>query len=232
MSHHYLRFTAVSYRYPDGHLALDGVTFEISHGEKVALLGRNGAGKSTLLLHVNGLLSPESGEVNVGGLPVTRSTVGDVRRSVGMVFQNPDDQLFMPTVAEDVAFGPANMRLPADEIARRVAGALAMVDALDLARRSPMRLSGGQKRRVAIATVLSMQPDMLVLDEPTAELDRPSRRELIDLLNGFGHTCLIATHDIDLALSLCPRALLIDAGKIVADGATRHVISSNRRLFF
>ena len=162
MSHHFIRFSHVSYTYPSGTKALDDVSFLITHGEKVALLGANGAGKSTLLLHTNGLLLAQEGEVNVGDVPVTRKTLPLVRQSVGLVFQNPDDQLFMPTVEEDVSFGPANMRLPDAEIERRVEVALDRVGALDLRRRAPSELSGGQKRRVAIATVLSMEPSILV----------------------------------------------------------------------
>ncbi|MDE5555648.1 MAG: energy-coupling factor ABC transporter ATP-binding protein, partial [Muribaculaceae bacterium] len=170
MSHHYIRFNDVHFTYPNGYEALKGVSFLITHGEKVALLGLNGAGKSTVLLHTNGLLMPTSGEVNVGDIPVTKKTLPIVRQSVGMVFQNADDQLFMLTVEEDVAFGPLNMGLDGAEVDRRVVSALESVGASDLRTRSPFRLSGGQKKRVAIATVLSMEPSILVMDEPTAEL--------------------------------------------------------------
>nr|MDE6342875.1 energy-coupling factor ABC transporter ATP-binding protein [Muribaculaceae bacterium] len=191
MSHHYIQFSDVTYAYPDGTRALDHVSFLITHGEKVALLGLNGAGKSTLILHTNGILMPESGEVNVGDVPVCRKTLTLVRRSVGLVFQNSDDQLFMPTVEEDVAFGPLNMRLPVEEVDRRVDDALEAVGALDLRHRNPATLSGGQKKAVAIATVLSMGPSILVLDEPTSDLDCAARRRLINLLKGFDHTLLI-----------------------------------------
>lgn len=217
MSHHYIQFKDVDYSYPGGKKALDGVSFRINHGEKVALLGVNGAGKSTLLLHTNGLLLPQRGEVNVGDVPVRKKTLPIVRQNVGMVFQNPDDQLFMSTVEEDVAFGPANMGLPDEEIRRRVSSALRAVGAEDLANRSPWQLSGGQKRRVAIATVLSMEPNILVLDEPTSNLDWSARRQLIGLLKGFDHTILVATHDLAMVNELCGRILVIDHGRIIAD---------------
>lgn len=224
MSHHYIKFTDVHFSYPDGYEALRGVSFNISHGERVALLGRNGAGKSTLILMTNGLLMPTSGEVNIGGIPITKRTLMQVRQSVGMVFQNPDDQLFMPTVEEDVAFGPLNMNLPYEEVERRVVEALTSVKALNLRKKSPMQLSGGQRRRVAIATVLSMEPAILVLDEPTANLDFISRRDLIDLLKGFTHTQLIATHDLDMVRELCGRTIVLDEGKIIADGQTSDIL--------
>lgn len=230
MSHHYIRFTNVSYRYPNGHEALHDVSFLITHGQKVALLGLNGAGKSTLMQHVNGLLLPTSGEVNVGDVPVTKKTLKLVRRAVGMVFQNPDDQLFMPTVEEDVAFGPLNMGLPREEVERRVAVALEVTGASDLRKRAPYELSGGQKRRVAIATVLSMEPDILVMDEPTSDLDIKGRQSFIDMVQAFSHTILLATHDLDLARTLCPTAILLDKGTIIAQGPTEEVIGKLKRV--
>lgn len=225
MSHHYLQFNDVRYSYPGGHEALRGVSLRITHGEKVALVGANGAGKSTLLLHTNGLLMPTSGEVVLGGITLTRKTLRLIRQSVGLVFQNPDDQLFMPTVEEDVAFGPSNMGLTPAEIERRVTDALAAVGALDLRKASPFRLSGGQKKRVSMATVLSMEPAVLVLDEPTANLDPRARRQTIDLVGAFRHTTLIATHDMEMVLELCPRTLVMQHGRIVADGPTEEVFS-------
>lgn len=223
MSHHFLRFIDVHYTYPNGYEALKGVDFFISHGEKVALFGLNGAGKSTILLHTNGLLLPTSGEVNVGGIPVTKKTLRTVRQSVGMVFQNADDQLFMSTVEEDVAFGPLNMGLEGEEVERRVTAALDMVGASDLRSRSPFRLSGGQKKRVAIATVLSMEPSVLVMDEPTAELDLEARKQVCDIVKAFHHTCLIATHDMALARELCERAIVITDGRVTADGPVEEI---------
>ena len=223
MSHHYLRFDDVHYRYPNGYEALCGVSFRITHGEKVALVGANGAGKSTLLLHTNGLLMPSQGGVVLGGIALTRRTLPLVRQSVGLVFQDSDNQLFMPTVEEDVAFGPSNMRLEPEEIRRRVTEALDAVGALHLRGASPFRLSGGQKKRVAIATVLAMEPSVLVMDEPTSNLDPRARRQIIDLIRRFSHTTLIATHDLEMVLDLCDRTIVMKEGRIVADGSTRHV---------
>lgn len=223
MSHHYLRFDDVHYRYPNGYEALCGVSFRITHGEKVALVGANGAGKSTLLLHTNGLLMPSQGGVVLGGIALTRRTLPLVRQSVGLVFQDSDNQLFMPTVEEDVAFGPSNMRLEPEEIRRRVTEALDAVGALDLRGESPFRLSGGQKKRVAIATVLAMEPSVLVMDEPTSNLDPRARRQIIDLIRRFSHTTLIATHDMEMVLDLCDRTIVMKEGRIVADGSTQHV---------
>lgn len=223
MSHHYLTFRDVHYSYPTGYEALRGVSLRITHGEKVALVGANGAGKSTLLLHTDGLLLPARGEVVVGGITLTRKTLPFVRQAVGLVFQNPDDQLFMPTVEEDVAFGPANMGLTGEEIERRVTAALGAVGALHLRKASPYRLSGGQKKSVSIATVLSMEPSVLVLDEPTANLDPHARRQTIELIRRFSHTTLVATHDMEMVLELCPRTIVMRGGEIVADDSTRRI---------
>lgn len=225
MSHHYLEFNDVHYRYPNGHEALQGVSFRLTHGEKAALVGMNGAGKSTLLLHTNGLLMPTRGEVVLGGIALTRKTLRIVRQSVGLVFQDPDNQLFMPTVEEDVAFGPANMGLTPQEIEQRVTQALEAVGALDLRKAAPYRLSGGQKKSVSIATVLSMEPSVLVLDEPTSALDPRARRQIIDRIRQFRHTTLIATHDMELVLELCPRTLVMKSGRIAADGDTPAIFS-------
>lgn len=217
MSHHFLSFDAVRYRYPNGREALRGVSFRLTHGEKAALVGMNGAGKSTLLLHTNGLLLPTSGRVVMGGMTVTRRTLPLVRQAVGLVFQDADNQLFMPTVEEDVAFGPANMGLTSEEIEQRVEEALAAVGASDLRKAAPYQLSGGQKKRVSIATVLAMQPSVLVMDEPTSMLDPRARRQTVELIRRFSHTTLIATHDMELAAELCGRILVMKEGEIVAD---------------
>lgn len=230
MSHHFLQFDRVHYRYPNGYEALHGVTFRLTHGEKTALVGANGAGKSTLLLHTDGLLLPTSGQVVVGGIAITPKTLRLVRQSVGLVFQDPDNQLFMPTVEEDVAFGPANMGLTREEIERRVAAALEAVGALHLRKSAPYHLSGGQKKSVSIATVLAMEPSILVLDEPTSNLDPRARRLIIEQLRGFGHTTLIATHDMEMVLELCDRTLVMQQGRIVADGPTREVFSDLKLL--
>ncbi len=207
----------LSYAYPDGQQALRNVSFAIGPGESVGLIGSNGAGKSTLLLHLNGVLRPTAGEIRIHDLSVMAANLAEVRQRVGMVFQDPDDQLFMTTVQDDVAFGPLNMGLPLGEVQARVAQALATVGATHLATRAPYRLSGGEKRLVAIAGVLAMSPSILVLDEPSAGLDPAARRRLIQLLAGIEHTRLIATHDLDLVLDLCQRVLVMREGVIEAD---------------
>ncbi len=224
MSHHFIEFKNVHYKYSNGYEALRGISFRITHGEKVALLGLNGAGKSTILLHTNGLILPTSGEVNIGGIPVAKKTSVVVRRAVGMLFQNPDDQLFMPTVEEDVAFGPLNMGLEQQEVERRVRIALERVGMEGLGKRAPFQLSGGQKKSIALATILSMEPDILVMDEPTSELDLVARRKVADVISSFDHTCLIATHDLELAKELCRRSILVEHGKVILDGATEEVV--------
>ena len=225
MSHHIVDVEDLHYRYADGTAALRGISFSIHHGESVAIVGANGAGKSTLLLHLNGYLTPQQGQVRIGDFPLTKATVQDIRRTVGMVFQDPDDQLFMPTVAEDVAFGPLNLGFPPEEVEQRVTAALQQVDALHLRDRPPHRLSGGEKRAVAIASVLSMSPDILVMDEPTTGLDPRARRLLIERLASFQHTKIIATHDLDLVLDLCRRTIVIHDGRVTADGPTETIFN-------
>lgn len=220
MSHHIIEINNLEYAYPDGTLALRGVSFRITHGESVALIGANGAGKSTLLLHLNGCLIPTKGSVRIGDIPIIKTTLPSIRRTVGMVFQNPDDQLFMPTVYDDVAFGPLNLGLPVEEVEKRVQNALALVGLEHVKEKSPCRLSEGQKRSITIATVLSMSPNILVMDEPSSNLDPKSRRNLINLLKTFTHTKIIATHDLDMVLDLCERTIILHQGQIVADGAT------------
>jgi cobalt/nickel transport system ATP-binding protein len=230
MSHHIIEATDLHYVYPDGTAALEGVSFRITHGESVAIVGANGAGKSTLLLHFNGHFLASKGALNVGGCVISKKTVPIARRAVGMTFQNPDDQLFMPTVFEDVAFGPLNLDLPADEIERRVEQALQIVGAAHLRNRPPYRLSGGEKRAVAIATVLSMSPDILVMDEPTSNLDPKARTRLIALLKTFTHSKIIATHDLDMALDVCERTLILKRGRVIADGPTSRLLLDERLL--
>ena len=208
----------VAYAYPDGHAALQGVSFTIQPGASVALIGGNGAGKSTLLLHLNGVLLPQRGEVRIDDVPVTRASLATIRQRVGLIFQDADDQLFMPTVFDDVAFGLAREKLSADMLEARVMQALDTVGAGHLRERPPYRLSGGEKRAVAIAGILAMQPSLLVMDEPNSNLDPAARRRLIRLLAGLGHTQIIATHDLDLVLDLCSRVLILHQGRIVADG--------------
>ncbi|MGE5764710.1 MAG: energy-coupling factor ABC transporter ATP-binding protein [Mycobacterium leprae] len=215
----------LSFAYPDGRRALSGVTLVVRPGERVALLGPNGAGKTTLALQLNGILRPGRGSVTVAGLPVVPDTVLEIRRRVGIVFQDPDDQLFMPTVREDVAFGPANLGVRGDELDERVREALDRVGMLAYRDRPPHHLSFGQRRRVAVATVLAMRPEILVLDEPSSNLDPASRRELAEIVLDLGLTTLMVTHDLPYALQLCPRSVLLDEGVIVADAATRDLFA-------
>jgi cobalt/nickel transport system ATP-binding protein len=222
-----LEVVGLSYAYPDGHHALRGVDLHVHHGERVALLGPNGAGKTTLLLHLNGILQPDAGSVRVAGLEVRDEHVLEVRRRVGLVFQDPDDQLFMPTVGQDVAFGPANFGLEGEELEGRVSEALGAVSMLEAVDRAPHHLSYGERRRVAIATVLAMHPEILVLDEPTSNLDPASRRELIDVLLGLPITQLVVTHDLPFALELCPRAMVMDEGAIVAGDDTVGILTDD-----
>ncbi len=218
------------FAYPDGHPALDGLSLEVEHGERVAVLGPNGAGKSTLTLHLNGILEPQRGRVEISGLPVTRAHIREVRRRVGVVFQDPDDMLFMPTVGQDVAFGPANFGCGEAEVAQRVLRALDMVGMSSYADRPPHHLSFGQRKRVAIAAVLSMGPEILVLDEPSSNLDPRSRREFGEILAKLEQTMLLVTHDLPYALGLCDRAVVIDRGRIVADGPIRDVLADDALL--
>ncbi len=219
-----LCFQEVWFTYPGGTRALSGVDLAVLAGQKVALLGPNGAGKSTLMLHANGILEPTAGRVLVGPTPVERSTLRAVRSRVGLVFQDPDDQLFMTSVADDVAFGPRNMGLAPGEVCCRVDVALQAVGLAEVACRPGPDLSFGQKKRVALATVLSMDPELLVLDEPTSNLDPRARRAMIELLAGLSATMLVATHDMDLAWELCPRAVILDEGRVAADGATQDLL--------
>ncbi len=211
--------------YPDGREALSGVSMRVEPGERVALLGPNGAGKTSLVLQLNGVLTPSAGSVLIGGIQVGRRTLMEIRRRVGVVFQDPDDQLFSPTVGRDVAFGPAHLGLSGAALKARVTEALSYVSLVDAADRPPHRLSLGERRRAAVATVLAMHPQVLVLDEPTANLDPAARREFADLIKRLGMTTLLVTHDLPYALELCPRALVIDHGQIVADGPTRQLLA-------
>ncbi len=214
----------LTFAYPDGHPALDRVNLTIEHGERVAVLGPNGAGKTTLVLHLNGIHTATSGEVLISGLTVAKPQLKEIRRRVGIVFQDPDDQLFMPTVRDDVAFGPANLGLRGDELDQRVDEALAAVGMADCADRPPHHLSFGQRRRVAAATVLAMRPDILVLDEPSSNLDPAARREFADIVRSLDMTTLMVTHDLPYALELCERAVILDHGRVVADGPTRDLL--------
>ena len=215
----------LSFSYPDGRSALSGVSLRVEPGERVALLGPNGAGKTSLVLQLNGVLTPSGGSVRIGGVALSRRTLAEVRRRVGVVFQDPDDQLFTPTVGRDVAFGPAHLGLTGDALAERVTEALSYVGLADAADRPPYRLSLGERRRAAVATVLAMHPEVLVLDEPTSNLDPAGRREFADLVKRLSMTTLLVTHDLPYALELCPRSVVLDHGQIVADGPTQEVLA-------
>jgi cobalt transport protein ATP-binding subunit len=216
--------------YPDGFEALKGLDLSIAAGEKVALVGPNGAGKSTLMLHLNGIHEPTHGTVRIGDTVVDRSSVRRIRAKVGLVFQDPDDQLFSPTVFEDVAFGPLHMGMPEAEIHGRVERALEAVGMSGFERRMPHRLSLGQRKRVALATVLSMDPEVLVFDEPSAGLDPRGRRELIGVLEGLAQTLLVSTHDMRLVDEVFPRTVVMDDGRIVADGLTGAILGDDKFL--
>ncbi len=218
------------FSYPDGFEALRGIDIAIPAGEKVAIVGPNGAGKSTLLLHLNGTYQATHGAVRIGGTVVDRSSVKRIRARVGLVFQDPDDQLFSPTVFEDVAFGPLHMGMPEDEIHTRVERALAAVGMSGSERRIPHRLSLGQRKRVALATVLSMDPEVLVFDEPSAGLDPRGRRELISILRGLPQTTLVSTHDMRLVAQVFERTVVMDDGVIVGDGPTSVVLADEQLL--
>jgi len=217
------------FHYPDGHTALQGVTLKLCKGDKVALVGPNGAGKSTLMLHLNGILAGE-GDVSIGGLRIERDNLPAIRAMVGLVFQSPDDQLFSPTVFEDVAFGPLHMGLPEDEVHERVDEALEMVRMSKYRDRLSHHLSVGEKKRIAIATVLSMRPQILVLDEPSAGLDPRARRSLINLLRELPITMLVSSHDLLMVRELFPRMVIMDEGKIVADGPTDELMEDEALL--
>ncbi|MFD9741041.1 energy-coupling factor ABC transporter ATP-binding protein [Umezawaea sp. NPDC059074] len=220
----------LAYAYPDGHQALYGVNLRVQPGERVALLGPNGAGKTTLVMHLNGVITGGSGRIEVAGLPVDKANLKEIRRRVGVVFQDPDDQLFMPTARQDVAFGPANFGLRGADLDERVRKALDAVGMADFADRSPLHLSGGQRRRVALATVLACDPEILVLDEPSANLEPVARRELAEVLLGLNRTMLMVTHDLPYALQLCTRSVVIDEGVVVADGPTREILADTALL--
>lgn len=223
-----IQINNVKYKYNDGREALKGINFYISEGEAVGIIGANGAGKSTLLLNIMGALFPSEGEILVKGMTITKKNLPKIREAIGMVFQNPDDQLFMNTVYEDIAFGPRNYKVPEKEISKRVKEALEIVGAVHLIDRPPYKLSGGEKGRVAIATVLAMKPEILIMDEPTSALDPKSRRKLINLLKELNYTKIITTHDLDMVLDLCNRTIVLKDGQVVADGDTKTILSDSK----
>lgn len=219
------------YSYPDGHEALRGVSFSLAPGERVALIGPNGAGKSTLLLHLNGLLPDRAATepaISVDGLPLVEGNLPEVRRRVGLLFQDPDDQLFCPTVWEDVAFGPQQLGVREPELSRLVRDSLEQVALAGFEERLPHHLSRGEKRRVCLAGLLACDARLLVLDEPTSDLDPRGRRELMVLLTRLAVGQLIATHDLEFVVETCPRAIVLDGGRIVADGPSRELLDDER----
>ena len=219
----------LAFAYPDGNQALFGVNLKVRKGERVALLGPNGAGKTTLVMHLNGILNTTHGKVYVAGKLVDsqdKEGLKQIRSKVGIVFQDPDDQLFMPTVGQDVAFGPYNMGLRDSALENVVTQALNMVGMLEYKDRPPHHLSFGQRRRVAVATVLAMKPEILVLDEPSSNLDPASRRELAEILRSLDITIIMVTHDLPYAFELCERALILSGGIIAADGKTKEILGN------
>ena len=220
----------LSFTYPDGHQALKGLNLAVERGECLGLVGPNGAGKSTLLLHLNGLIPSPSGAVRILGEAINKQSLPKVRQKVGLVFQNPDDQLFCPTLFEDVAFGPLNSQVPAEEVPGRVAQALKKVGLEGFEQRSPHHMSVGEKRKASLATILSMDPEIIVLDEPSSNLDPRSRKELIRLLASFTETRIVATHDLDMVLQLCDRVALMDQGAVVALGLPEEILSDEKLL--
>jgi cobalt/nickel transport system ATP-binding protein len=227
----FLEVRNLCYHYADGTQAINDVSFSVEQGECAAIIGPNGAGKSTVLLHLNGLLpdsTDNSGTVTVDGVTVSRSTVLEIRRKVGLLFQDPDDQLFCPTVFEDVAFGPQQFGLSGEALARRVSQSLAQVQLAGFEKRSPHRLSGGEKRRVCLAGVLACEPSVLVLDEPTSGLDPRGKREFKALIRAMAVTKIIATHDLEMVVELCSHTIVVDGGKVVAEGDTIELLNNEK----
>ncbi len=226
MSHHRIETRNLHYIYPDGHEAIKDISFTIYHGESVGIIGANGSGKSTLLLLIMGILFPDKGEVKVGDVAVTKKNLEMIRQRLGLVFQDSDDQLFMTTVYDDVAFGPRNYNLDENEVKTRVEEALEMVGISHLINRAPFKLSGGEKRAAAIASVLSMKPDVLIMDEPTSGLDPKSRRRLINILKSFSHTKIVTSHDLDMVMETCDRIIVMKEGEVAANGTTQEILTN------
>ena len=222
----YLNINNLSYSYPDGHEALKDIGFSIQKRESIAILGPNGAGKTTLILHLNGILGNLSGKIEVDGLKYTTENIAKIRETVGVVFQDPDDQLFMPTVIEDVMFGPKNFGYSNEDAEKNAVEALRMVGMDDFQDRAPHHLSFGQKRKVAIATVLASKPKLLVLDEPASNLDPASRRDLIEILKNLNISIILVTHDLPMALEICERSLILNEGELKEDSQTKTILKN------
>lgn len=230
MSHHITEFDHIHYTYPDGNKAVEDFSATILHGEPVGLIGANGAGKSTLLNLLMGILQPDQGEVRIGGVGLTKKTLPSIQQRLGMVFQDPNHQLFMSSVYEDVAFGPRNMGLSEDEVQKSAIAALEQVEIAHLKDRAPFKLSEGEKRMASIATVLSMHPDILVMDEPTSSLDSKARRNVISLVKSFEHTRIITSHDLDMIFEVCSRVILVNKGRLIADGPAKKILTDEALL--
>lgn len=225
MNQNTIQFKELHYRYPDGNEALKGINLSINSGESIGLVGANGAGKSTILMQLTGILLPTKGGVYIEDVLINKKNLPQIRKKIGYVFQNPEDQLFMTSVYDDVAFGPRNYKLDEKEVNEKVISALNKVGIETLSSRAPHRLSGGQKHLAAIATALSMEPKILIMDEPTAALDPKARRRVINLLNSFNHTKIIATHDLDMVLDTCERTIVIKDGKVAFDGKSKDILT-------
>jgi len=222
-----LKFDKVSYSYPNGKNALKNISFSVSRGEKIAVIGENGAGKSTLLFHINGIFKSE-GIVETAGLEVCKKNLIEIRKKTGILFHDPDDQLFCPTVFEDIAFGPLNLGLPEEEIRKRIKESLGQVDLNGFEERSAHHLSYGEKKRIALASLFAMKPEILALDEPTSNLDPKTRKNLISILKNFEGTLIIAAHDLEAILELCERTILLSKGEIIKDGKTYDILSDEK----
>ena len=224
----YLEVNKLSYSYPDGHEALKNISFNLDKKESLAILGPNGAGKTTLILHLNGILGNLNKEIKVSDFEYTDENIADIRKTVGVVFQDPDDQLFMPTVIEDVMFGPKNFGFNEEQIKENSIKALEQVKMLEYIDKPPHHLSFGQKRKVAIASVLASEPELLVLDEPSSNLDPASRRELIDILKNLEVSIILVTHDLPMALEICGRSIILNNGKVTADTDTYKILKDEK----
>jgi cobalt/nickel transport system ATP-binding protein len=218
------------FKYPDGHLALDGINLSVSAGESVGIIGSNGAGKSTLLLHLNGTLRPTTGTISISSLPVDDRNIRAIRRKVGMVFQDPDDQLFMPTVSEDIAFGLLNLGLPENEVKEKTDAILNRFGMSAYADKMPHHMSLGEKKKIALAGILVLEPEIIVFDEPTANLDLHSRKDFIEILKGLKQTRIIASHNLEMIARVTQRVIVINKGKIIADGPAKDIVSDTALL--
>ena len=224
----YLEISNLTYEYPDGYKALNEISFDLEEGDSLGILGPNGAGKTTLILHLNGILGEMDGSIKLNNLEFVEDNLAEIRKTVGVVFQDPDDQLFMPTVLEDVMFGPKNFGFSEETSRENAEEALKMVGMNDYQEKAPHHLSFGQKRKVAIASVLASKPQLLVLDEPSSNLDPSSRRELIDILLSLEISIVLVTHDLPMALEICPKSIVVNSGLITENGKTKDLLTNNK----